>query len=73
MQPFLILAVALLFLQASLPKAEKVFFPTAKERVTVPKSITDVLESEGLTTFLKAVNETGLGPLFEGVVSSNFV
>jgi len=69
MQPLLVLFAALLWLQASLTKAENIRFESVVERVSVPKSPSQVLESEGLTTFLKAVNQTGLGPLFDGIVS----
>ncbi|KAK4526313.1 hypothetical protein GAYE_SCF22MG4227 [Galdieria yellowstonensis] len=71
MQLLLVLFTALLWLQASLTKAENIRFESVVERVSVPKSPSQVLESEGLTTFLKAVNQTGLGPLFDGI-NDNF-
>ncbi|EME26172.1 uncharacterized protein Gasu_61850 [Galdieria sulphuraria] len=68
---FLVLIVAVLFLQESFIKAESIGFQSSSERVAAPKSPIEVFQSQGLTTFLKAVNETGLGPLFEGI-NDNF-
>ncbi|GJQ12773.1 hypothetical protein GpartN1_g4564.t1 [Galdieria partita] len=68
--PVLVVAV-LLLLQACFTAAESFALGSLSERVAVPNSPSEVLESQGLTTFLKAVNQTGLGPLFEGI-NDNF-